>query len=532
MLFLLFACTTEKVLDADTALAEEVADVDCVSEQPTINSTSGCVQGIAYQGLSMFLGIPYAEPPIGSLRWKRPVSISPWSEVKKADQLSSMCPQHDGYGGIVGSEDCLSINIFRPVEKDEVLPILFFTHGGSFVAGMGSSEVIEAPPELGKQAIVITHNYRLGPLGFLAHPALTQEDAQENGIGTSGNLGLLDTLMALQWVYDNAEVLGGSKDQIMIFGESAGGVSTCALLIMPESEGLFSSALIQSGACTSISNPISIAQEQGIAYENLLGCGTTEDGLSCMRDATVEELLRVDASTVLEFGNNFSPNVDEVYIPQASGNMLYAGDFHDVPIAAGVNANEGSMFVHSLGLDSKEELEETLREYASFWGLSDVDTLIALYTAEDFGDPQAAMDQFYGDVGFVCPTRLSLDMMSYYSPTYAYYYSHVPSWNSQYPELEGWGAYHSSELTFVFGTYLSYLTPEERLFSNHIMETWVNFARGAYETSFDSEWSLYGENMSAQTDGGRWLSLLPGDFEMIAGVRKERCDFIMSQWFE
>ena len=255
MIVLWLACAITKTTEqVDTATVEEVS---CVGEGPLITSSTGCIEGVSYQGLSMFLGIPYAEPPVGELRWKRPEPISDWDGIKKADVLSSACVQDDGFGGVVGSEDCLTLNIFRPADWDGItpLPILFFTHGGSFVAGMGSSNVFEAPPELATKAIVVTHNYRLGAMGFLAHEELTNEDATAyGGTGTSGNLGIMDTLAALQWVYDNARAIGGTTDQIMIFGESAGAVSTCVLLFTDESEGLFSSALIQSGACTSLLN--------------------------------------------------------------------------------------------------------------------------------------------------------------------------------------------------------------------------------------------------------------------------------------
>ena len=533
MIFLLLACrTSDPKTVADTAIEpEEEVEAACSANDTMINSTSGCIEGFSYQEKAMFLGIPYAEPPVGDLRWKRPVPVQPWSDVRIFEELSPACTQDDGVGGIMGGEDCLTLNVFRPAELEEELPILFFTHGGSFVSGMGSSDIFEASPALGTKAIFVTHNYRLGPFGFLAHEAFTAEDAVENGgVGTSGNLGILDTLMALQWVFDNAEALGGSQENIMVFGESAGGISTCALLVMPESEGLFSSALIQSAACTAISIPIDIAEEQGNSYEEALDCAEAEDPMSCMREATAEQVMAVDLGSGLGPGAGFSPNVDGVFIPQATGSMLYSGDFHDVPIAAGVTANEGSMFIHYLGLETETELDETLREYGSAYGFSDLDTLVSLYSVEEFGGAQAAMDQFYGDLFFVCPTRLSLDMISFYTPTYAYYYSHVPSWIPAYPELDGWGSYHSSELPFVFGTYLSYLTAEEQEFSDQMMNTWVNFAKGEYGAD-GGGWDLYGQGTSAQIDGGKWLSLQPNDFQMVSGVRKQRCDFMIDQWF-
>ena len=230
MLLLILACRTESV-DVQDTYAEEPQESVCSFEGPGIESSAGCIEGFSFQGMSMFLGIPYAEPPVGDLRWKRPVPIASWESTIHSDTLSQPCVQYNLSGGVVGSEDCLTLNVFRPQENDESLPILFFTHGGSYVSGMGSSEVMEAPPELGKNAILVTHNYRLGPFGFLAHPELTAEDGRlYEGGGTSGNLGLFDTYTALKWVYDNAEALGGAKDKIMVFGESAGGTKASQIV--------------------------------------------------------------------------------------------------------------------------------------------------------------------------------------------------------------------------------------------------------------------------------------------------------------
>jgi para-nitrobenzyl esterase len=534
MIFLFFSCSTDKAVDTGVSptVEEQVEEVACTSDNPTIDSSTGCVVGLQQGTLSYFLGIPYAEPPIGSLRWKRTVPHANWDEPFAANNLSAFCTQFTE-SGIIGSEDCLTLNIFRPKTlPEEPLPIMFYTHGGSYIAGAGSSDVFNAPPMLAEKAIVVTHNYRLGAFGFLAHELLSEEDAIESGgLGSSGNVGLFDTRTALQWVYDNAEELGGSQDQIMIFGESAGAITTCTLLMNPESEGLFSSALIQSGGCNVISVPLSQAQGQGEYYEESIGCADEENRLECMRSATKETIMAVDL-TQTQYGSGFAPNVDEDFIPEATGTMLYYGNFHRVPIAAGINGNEGSMFVHAMGLTEEEELEQVVREYGTAYGISDLDTLLSLYSSEEHGGVQAAMDQLHGDMFFVCPTRLSMDMISFYLPSYAYYYTHEPSWIASYPSLEGWGAYHSSELNFIFGTYLSYLTPDEKLFAEQMMNTWVNFARGEYSTEGAGAWEVYGTDTSSQVDGGQWLSLNPTGFDMMSGVHKDRCDFIIQQWFQ
>ena len=204
-------------------------------------------------------------------------------------------------------------------------------------------------PQLATDAIVVTHNYRLGALGFLAHPDLTDEDAEEQGgRGGSGNQGLFDSLMALKWVADNAEAFGGDPDQLMIFGESAGGMSTCALLASPLAEGLFSSALIQSAGClfinqalaaaTSFSEP---AEAQGERLAEQLSC--QDDTLDCLRSATDSEVLQALQE------ESFQPNVDGIFIPSPIGTMMQNGDFNRVPITAGITANEELIFCSNDG---------------------------------------------------------------------------------------------------------------------------------------------------------------------------------------
>ncbi|MEC7984421.1 MAG: carboxylesterase family protein [Myxococcota bacterium] len=518
MLSLLLACFTDKGLDI-----AESAEAVCDGQEPLLNSSTGCIQGVQHQGLSMFLGIPYAQPPVGDLRWKRTQPVLPWNDTIIADSLSDACTQPDSSTGFYGAEDCLTLNIFRPeVLPDDPLPILFFTHGGSYIAGMGSFNVYNLPPMIAEQSIFITHNYRLGVFGFLAHDELTREDAAENGgSGTSGNVGLYDTLTALQWVHDNAEALGGDPSQIMIFGESAGAYTTCMLLLHPESEGLFSSAIVQSSGCTFISSTLQQAEQQGREYESDLGC----DSLACMRAATTEEIMNIDSGPVLGPGSGFAPNFDGVFLPQAPFTMFHYGDLHKVPVAMGINGNEGSLFIRYLGLTEEEELEETIRYYGNYFGISDLDSLVAMYTSSEYGGVQDAMDQFYGDLFFTCSARLALDLIDHFTPTYAYYYTHEPSWLSA-NGLNGWGAYHGSELPFVFGTGMNYLPISEQSFAEQMQNTWINFAQNVYDTEGAGRWEKYNSG-----SGDRWLSLHTDGFDMISNVRQEQCDFFFEQWF-
>ncbi len=188
--FMLMSCVTRTEIKENDNI-EEIQDAEeflsCTpegeNEDLMVTTNSGCILGLEYDETELFLGIPYAEPPVGDLRWKRTVPVEPWTDVFYATATSSACTQIMENGEVWGKEDCLTLNVFRPKDRDtsESLPILFFTHGGSFTNGVGTFDVFEYMPTLGKEAILVTHNYRLGPFGFFANQAFTEEDESING---------------------------------------------------------------------------------------------------------------------------------------------------------------------------------------------------------------------------------------------------------------------------------------------------------------------------------------------------------------
>jgi para-nitrobenzyl esterase len=221
----------------------------------------------------------------------------------------------------------------------------------------------------------------------------------------------------------------------------------------------------------------------------------------------------------------FGPNVDDVFLVGMGIELFARGEFNQVPIVAGINGNEGSFFVHSMGLSSQEELSEALNNYGPLWGISDLETLNDLYSVEVYGDAQEAYDQFYSDVSFVCPTRTFMTQSSAYTPVHGYYYTHVPSWIPYYPSLTGWGSYHTSELSFVFGSGDSYLTAEEIALSDAMQEAWTSLAKGDPEIPNLSSWPLFNE-----AEGGTWVQFDSSEISVVNGVRKTECDFIDQQW--
>jgi len=524
---------TEEITDTETEMLVECPEGLTLSAQ----TNNGCLTGTELVNSEAFLGIPYAQSPTGERRWQRPQPAGLWPDIFPAEQYMEMClqPNLEPMGSpFLGSEDCLGLNVFRPkgTQAEAGLPILFYIHGGSYEYGSGEQN---EDMTLAENTIVVTHNYRLGNLGFLAHPSLTQEDATlSQTSGTSGNQGIYDTLLALQWTVDNASAFGGDPEQLLIVGESAGGISVCALLASPLAEGLFSAAGIMSAGCLWVNQHLNeddgfveTAESQGQRFSDTLGCtGDEVELLECMRNADAEVVL----STIPDEMSNF-PVIDGLLMEEAPSSAFYFGRFPEVPIFAGVTADEGTLFTHDYGIETREELEQYLETWAQSMNISDTDTLKALYSTEVYSDPQNAFDQFYGDLIFVCPTQFFLDSTSYHTNTHAYYHTHIPSWNDDYPQLNGYGAYHSSELVFLFGSGLEYLTPSERTLSEQIRGTWQNFANGTAEIPGFGEWPVYGANASSLQDGGKWVEWDSTSTQLATGIRQERCDFIRQQWW-
>lgn len=455
-----------------------------------VSTTTGCVTGVAWAHGEAFLGVPYAEPPVGPRRWARPVPHAPWEAPLAAGAFGAVCPQSSGTidGELMageGSEDCLTLNVWRPAGASG-LPILFFIHGGSHTDGAGSQAVYADDPELARSAIVVTHNYRLGPLGFLAHPGLSAVDSQS----VSGNQGLRDSLLALRWVHDNAAALGGDPEQILVFGESAGGLSACALWMSPDADGLMAAALTQSAPCSVITRQMAggegqeTGEEQGERFARELQCHQEDDVVACMRDRTLSDVLEALPTSI----NPLAPGaeswgvvVDGAVVPATWSATLAAGLHNDVPLHLGVMDDEARLFTTGVEIDSVAAYRLTLLPFALIAGTS-VDTLFDIWPPADFGgDPKAAFTAFYGDIGWVCPSRrVAAEVASLGGRAYLFGRPLLGS--------EALGATHGLELPYVFGT-LGALAGEADLnLSAAIQGAWTSLATGAAEVPGVGPW--------------------------------------------
>lgn len=519
LLTLLFACGKDDGPAEDSAPADDTATdtaTDTAAEvtpcpdglsEPAISTSTGCVTGLLTEGQERFLGVPYAAPPLGALRFLPPTPVTPWETPLAATSSGPICVQHvdssltDNKKG-EGDEDCLTLNILRPAGAAGPLPILFFTHGGGYATGSGSQSTYLNDPNLPDQAIVITHNYRLGPLGFLAHPALSAAQAE----GVSGNMGLLDTVMALEWVSENAEALGGDPAQVLIFGESAGGLTTCALLMSPDAAGLFSGAVVHSAPCLGLNEPLrggaaDQGERWGETFAEALGCDG-DDAVACMQSAPIEDIVTYGQATVLiGEGKRYAPVLDGVRLPVDGALSLKDG--LSVPVTLGANQDEGTVFVLGLGVTTEAIYEATVRALVRPFGI-DADKILAAYPSADYGDsPEAAFAALYGDAVFVCPTVFMAEALAPDHTVRGYHFSAAPAAAGTF------GAFHGLELAYVFGTGFVDTSPKDAALAQDMQDAWATLLTGDAAVGEAGPWSPLGTGWALWDRDGSALGAHP-----------------------
>ncbi len=331
----------------------------------------------------VYRGIPYAAPPVGERRWKPPAPPVSWTDPREFDAYGPVCPQPTADGDPM-SEDCLTLNVTAPAEASPAgsgngLPVMVFFHGGSFIGGAGSLSLYEGENLVDRGVILVTVNYRLGPLGYLAHPLLSAESPD----GVSGNYGLLDQIAALTWVRDNIAAFGGDPAKVTIFGQSAGAESVCLLLVSPLARGLFRAAIAESPVMTGSLRPLRTsfldkalalgprvrsAEELGLALAEALGADKAPDVLAAMRAASYEELIKSGSGLWRDYGLAvaglvYGPAVDGVAIPDHPVRLMRGGAWNAVPVMTGTTADESAIFLP--GLDPSLATPEGLAAYAA-----------------------------------------------------------------------------------------------------------------------------------------------------------------------
>src|SRR5215472_18593341 len=330
--------TLGALVAATPAASATILDGQAAAGGPVTGTANGAVRGVANGAVDEFLGIPYAAPPVGALRWQPPQPVVGWSGVRDATQFAPHCPQlPTPFGQASTSEDCLFLNVFTPVHKQagSHFPVMVWIHGGALVTGESDDYDPAALAEGG--VTVVTINYRLGALGFLAHPALADANGQ------SGDYGLMDQQAALRWVQRNIASYGGNQHDVTIFGESAGGLSTLSQVASPQARGLFDRAIVESGSYNLTQASLSSAEAAGDAFAAAAGCSSQT--AACLRSLPVSTIL------ANENAGGYTPNINSEVLPETLGAALATGNFNRVPIINGTNRDEWRLFVALTALE-------------------------------------------------------------------------------------------------------------------------------------------------------------------------------------
>jgi para-nitrobenzyl esterase len=457
---------------------------------------SGPISGVLEDGVWTYKGIPYAAPPVGELRWREPQPVEPWSDVLACESYGPACPQPDSdWTGMMDvgytDEDCLYLNVWTPAQSpDEKLPVMVWIHGGAFTSGAGSLPIYDGHNLADKDVVVVTINYRLGALGLMAHPLLSQESEH----GVSGNYGLFDQVAALEWVRDNIDVLGGDPDNVTVFGESAGGMSILDLMVSPLAEGLFDRAIVESGPMLDLGLPINEfptledAEKTGEEISKKLGCDSEEDELAALREVSPDNLMGASSGDNQFFSPiNLSPNVDGYLLPEVPSAAFTAGGQQAVPLLTGINANEGTIFLPDITLNQYQLLGNYLYgEYAT--------EVEALYPAQTDTEVKTAMDRLVTEMGFGASARFTAECMDKAdTPAYLYLFTAKP----QDPRVQQLGTFHGLEIMYVFGNLdkvaMEGVTEADHALSEAMMDYWTSFARAGdpNQGGADVAWPAY-----------------------------------------
>ncbi|NUQ72367.1 MAG: carboxylesterase family protein [Polyangiaceae bacterium] len=495
------------------------------AEPLVITTDKGPVEGSLTGSTRAFLGIPYAAPPVGELRWKPPAPAAAWTDPLKATKPGRPCPQLSILTGAVDTtsgEDCLTLNVWTPSIIDgSPPPVLVWIHGGAFILGSGGDPSYSGQAlSEATGAIVVTLNYRLGPLGFLAHPALKSEDPNHP---SSGGYGLEDQRAALAWVKENIAAFGGDPARVTIFGESAGGMSVCMHMVSPPSKGLYQRAIIESGPCDR-GTPETDAFAQAAQFVTALGCDMAAgdaETLACLREKPVDQiLLALPTSNDLIFGDgaNWFPVFDGWNLPDAPAKLIASGSFEKVPVILGSNADEGTLFFQLGGtmIPDDTALEALVEKMVPGKGPD----VLMHYSTATHGTAQAAAMAMVGDAGFVCPTRrMARSFSKGGAGTYLYHFTYSPPGAL----LGDLGAFHSAEIKYVFGMpsqlLPQQLTADELTLSAAMMGYWSRFAAAGDPNGGEAApWPKY----SADKDEN---IVFNATISTQTGLKKDLCDF-------
>jgi para-nitrobenzyl esterase len=503
------------LLSAATGIATTATAAD--STGPIVRTTEGPVQGSVRNGVDEFLGIPYAAPPVGDLRWQPPKPHTAWTETRNATKFGNTCPQITELGVFAGpvslTEDCLFLNVFtaraNPTAGAKKLPVLLWIHGGGLFDGESNDYDAGALVKGGPAGptVVVTINYRLGLLGYLGHPAL---DAEGHNFG---NYGLMDQQEALRWVQRNIAAFGGDPGNVTVGGQSAGSTSTAAAMISPASAGLFHRAIFESGPLLTVA-PLALAEQRGANFAKAAGCGVdaTAQSATCMRALSVEKILSLQGTAAANGPYVNGLMVDGTILP-VSGDVAWStGKFNRMPIMNGAVADEGA-FAASIDelffgpMSAERYVKLVTATYGGPAGpgtgppdypAGTPDKVLEKYPLKAYPTPGAAWTAVGTDAN-VCRHPYLNDHASQFVPLYAYEFADRKApW--YFPPLAfNHGAAHTIDIQFLFPDWHGgplgiphKLSAEEHVLSGQLVAAWTNFMyTGNPNLKGDQPWPRY-----------------------------------------
>jgi para-nitrobenzyl esterase len=444
---------------------------------PVVITSGGAVRGKVTAAGAEFLGIPYAAPPVGALRWQPPRPAAPWPGVRAATSYAPHCPQPSSSFGLAStSENCLYLNVFTPARnKAHDLPVMVWVHGGSLRTG--ESDDYNPAGLVRDGVVVVTINYRLGALGFLADAALAGRPG-----GPSGNYGLMDQQAALRWVQHNIRAFGGNPGNVTIFGESAGGLSTLVQLASPGARGLFQRAIVESGTYQLTQQSLAAAESAGQTFAAKAGCASRVPGsttAACLRGLPVATILANQDPV------GYTPDVDGAVLTQPVKTALARGQFNRVPVVIGTNHDEYRLFVAVIALlggrvtaaNYQTMIASTLGVSAAIAG-----KIAAQYPLGRFPSPAVALGAVGTDAIFACHALTAEESLARYVPTYAYEFNDENAPELLLPPVGfPYGAAHASELQYLFSQttvpHPAPLTKAQQRLAAAMKQDWTTMAR-------------------------------------------------------
>jgi len=512
------ACLTPALLYC----VEPVTSLSATSEAktgPIVKAPAGSVEGRMEGDLRVFKGIPFALPPVGERRWKAPSPMPRWEGVKKTTEFGAACPQPKPTLSSIYtrnpmpmSEDCLTLNIWTPIHADNA-PVFFWIYGGALVGGASREETYDGAGLAGRGIVVVSINYRLGVLGWLAHPELSKESP----LGISGNYGLLDQIEALQWVKRNIHAFGGDPSNVTIAGESAGALSVMYLMAAPPARGLFAKAIAESAYM------ISTPELKTASFGTPSAEGSGVKLLAALHAPDIAAMRAMDADklSLAAPAAGYAPwgTIDGHVLLRQLVDVFDKGEQAPVPLLAGFNSGE----IRSLRVLAPQPpanvaaYETTIRDrYGDL-----ADEFLRLYPSANMQESLLATtrDALYGWTA----QRLVKKQTALGQPSYLYFFDHG------YPAADAAGlhGFHASELPYVFGTFDGtpplwpkiLATPQEKSLSGAMLGYWSSFARtGKPQAANEPDWPAFGstgsyvafEDVPKPSD-----HLLPGMYEFI-----------------